>query len=128
MTFVRAAARPLMGVLFVTAGIDSLQKPEGRAKAAQPVVEKMGSVPLMPTDPVTAVRVNAALHVVAGSMLTIGLLPRLAALALAGSMVPTTLGGHRFWEIEDPAARAQQRTHFMKNLAILGGLLVTALD
>jgi putative oxidoreductase len=52
----------------------------------------------------------------------------LAAMALAVSMVPTTIAGHRFWEIDDPAKRSMHRTHFLKNTAILGGLLVVALD
>ena len=48
--------------------------------------------------------------------------------ALGVSSVPTTFAGHRFWEIQDPAQRAQQRTHFLKNTAILGGLVVVAFD
>ena len=44
---------------------------------------------------------------------------------LAGSLVPTTLGAHRFWEMQGPAA-AQQRTQFLKNAAILGGLILVA--
>jgi putative oxidoreductase len=75
-----------------------------------------------------AERGDALVHVAAGGMLAAGILPRLAALTLAGSLVPTTFGGHRFWEIEDPMQRAQQRTHFLKNTAILGGLLIAALD
>ena len=63
----------------------------------------------------------------AGGMLAAGILPRLAALALAMSVVPTTVAGHRFWEIEDPVQRARQRTQFLKNTAILGGLLLAAL-
>ena len=47
-----------------------------------------------------------------------------SALALAGSLVPTTLAGHRFWEEEDDAARAQQTFQFLKNLAMFGGLLM----
>jgi hypothetical protein len=42
--------------------------------------------------------------------------------------VPTTLAGHRYWEIEDPELRAQQRIHFLKNLTMLGGLLLAAAD
>jgi uncharacterized membrane protein YphA (DoxX/SURF4 family) len=43
-------------------------------------------------------------------------------------MVPTTIAGHPFWEIEDPVKRSQQRVQFLKNTGILGGLLVLALD
>lgn len=96
---------------------------------ARPVVERVASVvPMSPADPETAVRLNAAVHFVGGSMLALGFLPRLAAMALAASMVPTTLAGHRFWEITDAAKRGMQRTQFLKNTAIMGGLLITALD
>ncbi len=54
--------------------------------------------------------------------------PRLSAAVLAGTLVPTTLAGHRFWEIEDKQERAQQRIHFLKNVTMLGGLLIAAAD
>src|SRR6266545_4654123 len=53
---------------------------------------------------------------------------RLASLALAGSLIPTTLAGHSYWTIEDPATRKIQRIQFHKNLAMIGGLLFAALD
>ena len=68
------------------------------------------------------------MQVLAGTALALGLGPRLSALALAGSMVPTTLAGHAYWTIEDPAARKLQRIQFHKNLAMIGGLLFAALD
>jgi uncharacterized membrane protein YphA (DoxX/SURF4 family) len=51
-------------------------------------------------------------------------LARLAAAAPAGTLVPTTLAGHPYWRIADPAARRQQRTHFYKNVGMLGGALL----
>jgi putative oxidoreductase len=38
------------------------------------------------------------------------------------------LAGHRYWQIEDPQQRAQQRAHFLKNVTMLGGLLIAAAD
>ena len=46
----------------------------------------------------------------------------LAALGLFVFLIPTTLTFHNFWTLEDPE-RQQQMIHFLKNLAILGGLL-----
>ncbi len=43
-------------------------------------------------------------------------------------MIPTTVAGHRFWEHEDLASRQQQQVQFMKNLGLLGGLLLAATD
>jgi uncharacterized membrane protein YphA (DoxX/SURF4 family) len=125
----RFVARPLLAPLFVVGGLDALSNPEPRAKLAEPMFERMWSTfPALPREPVALVQANAVLQVGAGSMLAVGILPRLAALVLAGSLVPTTASAHRFWELEDPATRAQQRTHFFKNLAILGGLLLAAFD
>jgi len=43
---------------------------------------------------------------------------------IAATLAPTTLAGHRFWEAENERGRAQQRVHFLKNLSMLGGLLI----
>jgi len=63
-----------------------------------------------------------------GVLLAVGRARRLAALALIGSIVPTTYAGHRFWEETDEQRRAQQRVHFLKNLGLLGGLILAAVD
>src|SRR5205807_9180179 len=129
MRIVRSVARPMLAGIFIAGGMDALANPEPRAQLARPVVDKVAAaVPLSPADPVTAVSLNALVHVGAGGLLAAGIFPRLAALSLAVSIVPTTFGGHRFWEAEDPKQRAQQRTQFLKNTAIFGGLLITALD
>ena len=129
MRLVRTVARPMLAGVFIAGGMDVLANPEPRAKLAKPVVDKVAAfVPLAPSDPKVAVALNAAVHVGAGSMLAAGILPRLAAAALATTLVPTTLAAHRFWELDDPALRSRQRVEFLKNCAILGGLLVVALD
>jgi putative oxidoreductase len=74
------------------------------------------------------VRLNGAVQMAAGTLLALGRFPRLSALALAATLVPTTAAGHRFWEAEEDADRTQQRIHFLKNLSMFGGLLITAAD
>jgi uncharacterized membrane protein YphA (DoxX/SURF4 family) len=70
-----------------------------------------------------------ALFRTAGRLLTGSTFVVLGAAVLAGSMVPTTLAGHAFWKVEDPAARKAQRIQFLKNAALVGGLLFeVALD
>ena len=119
----------MLAGVFIASGLDVLANPEPRAKAAKRVVDMVASVvPFAPADPVDAVRLNAAVHLGAGVLLAAGVMSRLAATALAVSMVPTTVAGHPFWEIDDPVKRVQQRTQFLKNLGILGGLLVVAFD
>jgi putative oxidoreductase len=127
--FVRTLARPMLAGVFIAGGMDVLANPEPRAKLAKPVVDRIAAVvPFAPSDPKAAVALNAAVQIGAGSMLAAGILTRLAALALATSLVPATLAAHRFWELEDPAQRSRHRVEFLKNSAILGGLLVVALD
>ena len=127
---VRRLARPLLAAVFVAGGVDTLKAPGGRAQLAEPVAVPLARrlpVPL-PEDPRALVRLNAAVQVGAGLALATGRLPRVAATVLAASLVPTTLAGHRFWKADDPAARKQQQQHFTKNVAILGGLLLAAVD
>jgi uncharacterized membrane protein YphA (DoxX/SURF4 family) len=64
--------------------------------------------------------------VAGGTALAANIVPRAAAAGLLCSLIPTTLAGHAFWDEEDPKARAQQLTQFLKNLAIAGGLVVVA--
>ena len=129
MGLVRAIAAPMISGIFIRGGIDAFRDPESRARTAGPFIVRVK--PYMPesaTDPVTMVRANAVVQVAAGVMLATNRMHRLAGLALAASLVPTTLGGHAFWTITDPAKRSQQRTQFLKNAAMLGGLLLLALD
>jgi putative oxidoreductase len=82
----------------------------------------------LPDDPELLTKVNGGVMVAAGLLLAIGKLPRLSAAALAATLVPTTLAGHRFWEIDDEDERTAQQIHFMKNVALLGGLALAAVD
>ncbi|MFI1968070.1 DoxX family protein [Streptomyces cinnamoneus] len=129
MPVLRRLARPLLASAFVTSGVQTLQHPEAVAPMAERVALAIADhVPGLPHDAVALVRVNGAVHVGAGVLLALGAFPRLAALALAGSLVPTTLAGHAYWQEDDPAKRMQQRIHFFKNLSMLGGLLIAAAD
>ncbi len=129
MTVLRFIARPMLGSIFVIQGYETWRRPERVTPAAEPVVRPVRDrVPGVPSETEQAVRLNGAVQAVAGSMLAAGWFPRLSALALAGTLVPTTLAGHRFWEVADKQERAQQRIHFLKNLTMMGGLLIAAAD
>ncbi len=105
----------LMAGVFVHGGFNALREPGGRGQKAA----KLG----LPA-PDLMVRANGAAMVIAGAALGLGIKPKLASLALVGSLVPTTLAGHSFWDEEDPRARSTQLTQFLKNLGLIGGLLV----
>src|SRR5262245_5440200 len=129
MTVLRAVARPMLASIFVVQGFETMLHPERVAPRAEPVVRPLAEhVPGMPDRTEDAVRINGAVQFTAGSLLALGIFPRLSALAIAATLVPTTVAGHRFWEAEDDKERAQQRIQFLKNLAIFGGLLIAAAD
>jgi putative oxidoreductase len=131
---VRRIARPLLAAPFVVLGVEALRHPENRVAAARPVVEKVTEqankqLPVqLPRDVEQWVRINAGVMVGAGALFGLGRLPRLSALLLSMATVPTTLAGHRFWEYQDKQQRSQQRIHFLKNLGLVGGLLIAAVD
>jgi putative oxidoreductase len=130
MPLIRATARPMLAAMFITGGLDSVLHPDGKASAASlvgPAIAKKLPLPLT-EDPVQLVRINGAVQLVAGLSLATGRMPRLSALALAASLVPTTLAGHRFWEKDDKGERKMQQQQFTKNLSMLGGLILAAVD
>jgi uncharacterized membrane protein YphA (DoxX/SURF4 family) len=131
---VRRIARPLLASSFIVGGIDTLRHPESRVPGARPIVEQITAtadkqLPVqVPRDVEQWVRIDAGVKVVAGSLFALGRLPRLSAVAMSASIVPTTLAGHRFWEHQDPKERFGQLSNFLKNAGILGGLLLAAVD
>lgn len=135
----RRIARPLLAMIFISGGMDQLLRPEGKAKSAQPVLnmaapalDQVGQkvpVPVPgPSDANTWVQVDGAVKVGGGLLLALGRASRLAAAALAASLVPTTLAEHRYWEMQDETERTAQQIHFFKNCGLLGGLLLAVAD
>ncbi len=109
----------MLATVFITGGADTLRNPAPRVAKA----EKLNL-----SDAETLTKVNAGAMVLGGLALATGRLPRTASAILAGSLVPTTLAGHRFWEEQDAAAKAQQQVHFFKNVGLIGGLMLAAVD
>jgi uncharacterized membrane protein YphA (DoxX/SURF4 family) len=125
----------MLASMFVVGGVNALRNTEKVTERARPMIDKLTAtagkvapnLPI-PQDEKTLVRINAGSQIAAGLALATGRAPRLSATLLAASMVPTTAAGHRFWEESDPATRANQRTHFLKNVSMLGGLLLASVD
>lgn len=119
----------MLASIFIVQGYNTMRHPDRVIKKADTVVKPIAErVSFVPDDTEQAVRLNGAVQLAAGTLLALGWLPRLAALAIAGTLVPTTAAGHRFWEADDEQERAQQRIGFLKNVAMFGGLLITAGD
>jgi uncharacterized membrane protein YphA (DoxX/SURF4 family) len=108
-----------MASMFIAGGADTLRNPGPRPEVAA----RAGL-----QDPEKLVKINGYAQLIGGLALATGKLPRLSALALAGSLVPTTYVGHAFWAETDKNAKQQQQIQFLKNLSMLGGLLLAAAD
>jgi len=108
------AGRILLGLLFIISGFGKITGYDGTAgyMAAKGM-------------PLVNVLLPAAIAVELGGglLLVLGLKARWAALAIFLFLIPTTLVFHAFWGI-DPKEAATQQINFLKNLAIMGGMLM----
>lgn len=122
-TVLKFVGRTLIGASIGDLGRQALMTPGGRVDMAEGTLDGIRQVVPIPFSDETVVRINGGVQAASGAMLSLGIRPKLAATAMLGSLIPTTQAGHAFWKIDDPAQRATQKTQFMKNLAIMGGLV-----
>ena len=108
------AARCLLALVFLLAG---LEKVFGWTASAQYMAAK--GMPVVPLFLIGAI----ALELGGSLSVILGLKARWGAAALILFTIPTTLIFHDFWAL-DGAARQINQIMFMKNLAMIGGLLL----
>ncbi|MDD4867560.1 MAG: DoxX family protein, partial [Mycobacterium sp.] len=130
---IRRIARPLLSSVFVGQGIDSLLNPRSAAEAAALAVGSLQALPVpvargIPSDPQTFAQINAAIQVGGGLLLATGKMPRVAAAALALTVLPANIGAHMFWTETDSQRKAQKRKEFLTDLSLLGGLMIASAD
>lgn len=106
--------RMFMGALFLVSGLLKIAD-------FTEVSTWMASSGLMGTDALLAITI--AIEAFGGLLLVLGWQTRKAALMLALFLVPVTVVFHGFWSA-DAANFKAQLTAFLKNFAILGGLLI----
>ncbi|OLC75116.1 MAG: hypothetical protein AUH83_08485 [Deltaproteobacteria bacterium 13_1_40CM_4_68_19] len=104
--------RVALGTIFVVSGLGKLAAWQGTAAYA-------GSKGV----PEILLAIATALELLGAASVVLGFRTRWGALALLIFLVPVTLVFHNFWAV--PAEQQQmQMAHFLKNLAIGGGLLI----
>jgi putative oxidoreductase len=128
MALVRRIARPLLASIYIYGGVDAFRNPAGKAPAADTLVSGMPAKLPGISSTEQLVRADGAAKVLGGVALALGKFPRLAALGLVASLVPTTVAGHPFWQEKDPAKRKMQQLQFLKNASIVGGTLLAVVD
>jgi uncharacterized membrane protein YphA (DoxX/SURF4 family) len=130
---IRRIARPMLSAAFISRGIDALRSPKPAADAARPALQGLSKLPdpvgtNVPSNAETVARVNAAVQIGGGLLLASGRLPRVAAAALALTVVPGSLGAHMFWRESDPQRKADERRAFLTDVSLIGGLIIAAVD
>lgn len=102
-----------LGLIFLLSGFGKITGFEGTTQYIA-----AGGLPL----PAVAAALAIAVEVVGGAALIAGVKARWAALALIAFTAVATFAFHAFWAV--PAAQAYlQQIMFLKNVAIIGGLL-----
>ena len=110
--YLNLLGRVLLGLIFLISGINKIADPQG----TQHYMVLMGM-----TTMTTLLYIGAVAIEIAGSLsLLLGYRTRLGAWLLFVFMIPTTLVFHTDF------ADQNQMIHFMKNLAMMGGLLYVA--
>jgi len=124
----RTIARSLLASAFVVLGAKSLQRSGELTPVAEQVTDPLADAAGIDTSTEQLIKINSGVQIAGGALLALGIGARPAAVALGASLIPTTLASHRFWESETPMQRELDTMGFVKNAAILGGLLFAALD
>lgn len=110
-------ARAFLALIFIVVGVGKIGGWEGTA--GYMASKGMPLVPLFLAGTI-------AVEVLGGLSLLLGLKARWGALVLAAFLVPVTLVFHGFWALEG-MERQVQMVSFMKNVGLMGGLLLVAL-
>ncbi len=123
----RALARPLLASWFVYGGVQSYLEPEARAERVAPTVEPaLKELGLEEVKTVDLVKVHGAASVALAAALALSRSPRAAALGLAGLAGATAALAHPFWKEEDETRKEEELEQFLKNLSLVGGVLLAA--
>src|SRR5229473_2514416 len=108
--------RLLMSVIFILSGFGNLMH---FSQTASMMAGK--GIPLA----TVALVLTIAIELGGGLLLITGYKVRYVAIVMALWMVPVTLTFHNFWAFQGDV-REMQMSNFLKNVAIMGGLLVAA--
>ncbi|BBR53544.1 MULTISPECIES: DoxX family protein [Pseudomonas] len=111
-------ARVLLMILFILSGWSKLTGFEG-------TVNYMSS--LGAPAPMLAAAIAVIMEFAVGILLILGFYTRPLAFLFALFVLGTALIGHPYWNMVDPE-RSANMTQFLKNMSIVGGLLLLAVS
>ncbi len=106
--------RLIFGGFFLYSGMHHFQDKKALAQYAA-----AKNVPM----PDVAVTASGAMLMLGGASILLGVKPKIGALAIAGFLAGVSPMIHDFWRTEDSQQRQNEMAHFMKNMAMLGGVM-----
>ena len=109
--------RFLLGMYFIIPGIQKITDFENMSAYMQ-----AHDVPLIGV----LLPLTILIQLAAGVALIVGFKGKFAAFILAGLTLVISIYMHDFWSMEEGVARMHEMQNFIKNMAIMGGLLVVA--
>ena len=112
--FAALGGRLLLAAIFVISGVNKLNNFSGTAEFMSSAGWPAAEILLVLT---------IGIEIAGGLMIVLGWYTRQLAVILFLFMIPVTAVFHNPWGAVDPAQAQQQTIHFLKNLAIMGGLL-----
>lgn len=132
MTIVRSLARPLLAAGFVAAGVERLRNAETTGEQLAPTLRRLGkrmpSAAGLADNPAAVARVLGATQLGAAGLLGLGKLSRLAGVVLAATTGINTFVEYRNADATTAEGRRDRRTQLLKNLSLIGGVLLAAVD
>ncbi|NLS10291.1 DoxX family protein [Nesterenkonia sp. MY13] len=132
MTLIRKFARPLLGSSFIYNGVERLRNPDEAAEELSETLNEIASVvpqaESLAAKPKLTAQVLGGVQIAAGTALAIGKFPRLAALTLCGVHKLNSYAEYRSAPLETEEDVVAQRKTLLKNISLLGGLGIAAVD
>lgn len=128
MSAVRFLARPLLGSSFIVAGAGKLKNADDTAEQLSPALRRAADALPIQVDEKVLARAVGATQLGAGVLFALGKAPRLSASILAVTSALNAFVEWRSADISTPAGREARRGGLLKNLSLLGGVLLASVD
>lgn len=109
------AGRILISLIFIMSGLGKVFQFDGQVAYAASQGVPLASL---------AIIISIIAELAAAAMIVFGFKARLGAFILLLWMIPVSLMMHAFWNIEDPMAQQMNMIMFMKNLSMMGAMLL----
>lgn len=132
MSLIRLIARPMLATSFVASGVARLKNSSTTGEQLRPTLERIESlVPSingLASQEATVAKVVGGTQVGAGALLAIGKFPRLSSALLALTAILTSIAEFKNADASTKEGRANRLSALLKNISLIGGVLVAAVD